>query len=140
MVKVKHAGTVALLLLIAGGATASAQMSPFPGGGGGRGVNLPPPVPDIGKQPPKKQKQDADAMPSFTGTVRVIDAKVLTIERPDANTLDFNCTKKTKYLDGSKKIKVKDVKAGDRVSVEAKRALDGSLDAVTVHVERGKSS
>jgi hypothetical protein len=129
---------VGLLLLIVIGAIAIAQVgrSPYPGQPG-RGVGLPQAVPDTGS---KKQKSPDEPLPSFPGIVRGIDAKGLTIERPDSNTMDFHCSKKTKYFDGSKKIKPSDVKPGDSVSVEAKRAIDGSLDAVSVRLDRRKSS
>jgi hypothetical protein len=128
---------VGLLLLIVVAAIAIAQVGRSYPGQPGRGVGLPSAVPDIGT---KKQKSPDEPLPSFPGTVRGIDAKGLTIERPDSNTMDFHCSKKTKYFDGSKKIKPSDVKPGDHVSVEAKRAIDGSLDAVSVHLDRQKSS
>jgi hypothetical protein len=108
---------------------------PYPRSGGRGGTSLPRTGPDIGKQKPNN-----DPLPSFGGTVRGIDSKALTIERPDANTIAFNCSKKTTYYDGSKKIKVSEIKPGDQVSVEAKRAPDGSLDAVNVRLEHQKSS
>jgi hypothetical protein len=130
------------LLFTAVHGTAFAQMTPYPGGGGrGGGVGLPPPVPELNKEPrDNKQKSPDESLPSFAGTVRGIDSKALTLERPDANTLEFNCSKKTKYYDGSKKVKASAIKPGDRVSVEAKRAPDGTLDAVNVRLERQKSS
>ncbi len=77
-------------------------------------------------------------LPSFSGMIRAIDAKMLTLERPDANTLEFHCSRKTKYYDGSKRIQRSALKPGDHVSVEASEAPDGSLDAVNVHLERPK--
>jgi hypothetical protein len=124
------------LLLVAAALPAVAQFGgrvPYPGQSG-RGVGA---VPNAGNQ---KQKSPDGPLPSFPGTVRGIDAKGLTIERPDSNTMDFHCSRKTRYFDGSKKIKPSDVKPGDHVSVEAKRDIDGSLDAVSVHLERQKSS
>ncbi len=125
---------IALLLSLASGVAAVAQMYPYPGRstyprGTGR-------VPNNGQQ----QTPDGEPLPSFDGTVRGIDPKLLTLERPDSNMLEFNCSKKTKYYDGSKKLKASAIKAGDRVVIEAKRALDGTLDAVNVRLDRQKPS
>jgi hypothetical protein len=107
----------------------------------GSGTSLPRAVPDIKQRSPSgKQNSDEGALPSFGGTIRGIDDKLLTIERPDSNTMEFHCSKKTHYFDGSRKIKAAAVKAGDTVTVDAKRALDGSLDAVNVRVEHPKAS
>ncbi len=77
--------------------------------------------------------------PNFRGTLRGIDSKSVVIEEEDAgNSLQFNCTRKTKYLDGAKKLKRSDLKPGEAVSVDARHAPDGSLDAVAVHRERRK--
>jgi hypothetical protein len=75
---------------------------------------------------------------TFAGTVRGIDAKILTIEGPESNTLLFHCSKKTKYYDGEKEIKRDLIKAGDQVSVDGRRAPDATLDAVIVHIEHPK--
>jgi len=77
-------------------------------------------------------------MPNFAGTIRGIDSKLLTLEEPGTNLLEFRCSKKTKYYDGSKKIASSGLKPGDRVAVEARRALDGTLDAVIVRFDRPK--
>jgi hypothetical protein len=76
--------------------------------------------------------QDKDLLPSFTGTRRGIDSKGLTLEEPGPNLLEFRCSKKTKYADGAKKLKSSDLKPGDSVAIDARRALDGTLDAVNV--------
>ena len=76
---------------------------------------------------------------TFTGTVHAMDGKTLVVEDADAKTLPFFCTHKTRYFDGSKKIKSSDIKPGDRVSVESKPARDGELEAVNVRREHPKS-
>ena len=76
---------------------------------------------------------------TFTGTVHDMDGKTLSVEDVDAKTLQFFCTHKTRYFDGSKKIKSSDIKTGDRVSVESKPARDGELEAVNVRREHPKS-
>lgn len=135
MPRVRRSLNLLPLLLFA--VSASAQMTPYPGRYPGRSTRVPSNT--QGKVDPSGTSKDG-ALPSFAGTVRGLDAKLLTLERPDENTLEFNCSKKTKFYDGTKKIKVTDLKPGDRVSVEAKRALDGSLDAVNVRVEHQKPS
>ena len=75
---------------------------------------------------------------TFTGTVHAMDGKTLTVEDADAKTLQFFCTHRTRYFDGSKKIKSSDIKPGDVVSVESKPAPDGELEAVNVRREHPK--
>ena len=75
---------------------------------------------------------------TFQGTVRGLDAKLLTIEGPDGNTMLFHCSRKTKYYDGPKEIKRELIKAGDRVSVEGHRAGDGTMDAVNIRMDHAK--
>jgi hypothetical protein len=82
--------------------------------------------------------QAQEPMPNFSGTIHGIDPKLLTVDVPGPNLLEFRCSKKTKYFDGSKKIASSNLKPGDRVAVEARRALDGSLDAVNVRLDRQK--
>jgi hypothetical protein len=134
MVRILSICRTALLLLLASQLAAIAQMYPYPGRTyptPGRGTNR---APNAGQQQPA-----GEPMPSFDGTVRGIDSKLLTLERPDFNTIEFNCTKKTKYFDGSKKLKASSIKAGDKILVEAKRAPDGTLDAVNIRVDHKKS-
>jgi hypothetical protein len=77
---------------------------------------------------------------SFTGTVRGVDKKTLLLEEPDGNTLQFFCSGKTRYYDGSKKIRAAGIKPGDRVSVDASRGPDGKLDAVNVRLLRPENA
>jgi hypothetical protein len=81
---------------------------------------------------------DQDLLPSFTGAIHAIDPKLITLEEPGANLLEFRCSKKTRYYDGPKRIAASNFKPGDRVSIEARRELDGSLDAVNVRRDRPK--
>jgi len=76
---------------------------------------------------------------TFTGTVRDMDGKTLTVEDADSKTLPFFCTHRTRYFDGARKIKASDIKRGDRVSVESKTARDGEMEAVNVRREHPKS-
>jgi len=86
----------------------------------------------------KSDKSVEVVMPAFPGTVRGISAKSLNVEVHDENMMLFNCSKKTVWLDGTKKIKPDAVKAGDLVIVEARKAPDGSLDAVYVRLQKPK--
>ncbi len=76
------------------------------------------------------------AMPTFLGTVKGIDGKVLSLESDDGNSMQFTCTRKTVFYDGKKRIKATDLKPGEYVSVQAKMAPDQTLDAVVVRREQ----
>jgi len=80
------------------------------------------------------------AMPDFTGVVRGVDSKILLLEQADQNTMQFYSTKKTQYFDGEKKIKVSQIKAGDRVSVEARLGPDGKPEAVNIWLQPKEAS
>jgi hypothetical protein len=75
---------------------------------------------------------------SFTGTVRDIDGKGLTLDGTDSDALHFFCTRKTRYYSGSKRISSSDIKPGSRVTVESKTARDGELEAINVRLESPK--
>jgi hypothetical protein len=88
---------------------------------------------DPRKTEPGASKQ---AMPAFVGTVADLDNKRLFLENEGSNTMEFNLTRKTEYYDGKTKIKANAIKAGDRVSIESRKAPDGKLDAVIVRLEK----
>lgn len=90
-----------------------------------------------GRRSPKADSRQ-EPLANLAGTVKLIDRKLLIVEDPDANTLEFRCSKKTSYLDRSGKLDPSAIKPGDDVSVEARRELDGSLEAVTIHLDRSK--
>jgi hypothetical protein len=73
------------------------------------------------------------------GTVRSATGKKLAIDVEGDQTLEFYYTRKTKFYDGDKKVKASSLKRGDRVSVEAQRGLDGTLNAVKVSLEHSGS-
>lgn len=132
MTSIRRFSGLGLLFALAAGLPAIGQI----GRPGGRsGTSLPPAVPGGGRQSRTQKSRSVEGpVPTFTGTIRGVDSKILTVEEAGANLLQFNCSKKTKYYDGSKKIKSATLKPGDRVAVDARRALDGSLDAVTVRL------
>ena len=76
---------------------------------------------------------------SLTGTIREITRNKLAIETVGSNVVEFNCTGKTRYFDGTKKLDRSVLKPGTRVTVEARRDLDGSVEAVNVRLERLKT-
>jgi hypothetical protein len=76
---------------------------------------------------------------TFSGLVQIVDKGSLTLQEDDSNTLRFVCSRKTHYFDGDKKIKLADVKTGDRVEVETKRFPDGELEAINVRIEHQKT-
>ncbi len=79
-----------------------------------------------------------DVLPDFKGTIAIATAKKITLTpedvKPgeDANTMDFEISRKTMIFQREKKLKPADLKAGDSVSIESKRLLDGTLEAVTI--------
>jgi hypothetical protein len=78
---------------------------------------------------------------TFSGAVQQMDGKTIALlDSTDANTLQFVCTHKTRYFDGTKRIKASDIRPGDRVSIETKRFPDGELEAINVRRERKKPS
>lgn len=88
-----------------------------------------------GRQAAGAQGNPEEAIhPNFTGTVYTFDGKTLTLEQEDSNQLDFRCSRKTKYLDGNRKIRASAIRPGMLVTVEGKQAPDASLDAVSVRV------
>jgi hypothetical protein len=116
--------TFLLLFALAAGLPAAGQMGRSRRGGA--------------QQQPGQGSASEEVLADFSGTLLGIDSKKLTLDQPDSNALDFICSKKTKYYDGSKKIKPSDLKPGDMVSVEARLGIDGALEAVNVHREHPK--
>ena len=82
--------------------------------------------------------QGPDVLVDFKGTASIVTTKKITVTPEDtkagedANTMDFEITRKTVVLSGDKKLKVTDLKPGDQLAVESKRLIDGTLEAVTV--------
>ncbi len=76
---------------------------------------------------------------SFTGTIREVTRNRLAVETTGSNVIEFDCTGKTKYFDGAKKLDRSALKPGVRVTVEARRDLDGAVEAVNVRLERLKT-
>lgn len=92
-----------------------------------------------GTQPTGSVQPGNEPPATFSGSVQNIDKGSLTLQQDDSNTLRFVCSRKTHYFDGDKKIKLADVKAGDRVTVETKRFPDGELEAINIRIEHPKT-
>lgn len=84
--------------------------------------------------PALAQKPPAGIVPTFVGMLKGQDSRILTLETHDQHTLLFHLSRKTVFLDGSKKIKSTDLKTGDHLAIEARKAPDGSLDALVVRL------
>jgi hypothetical protein len=84
--------------------------------------------------PALAQKAPAGVVPTFVGMLKGQDSKILTLETHDQHTLLFHLSRKTAFLDGSKKIKSTDLRIGDHLAIEARKAPDGSLDALIVRL------
>ena len=94
--------------------------------GGGRG-------PSRQQLPQKTDPNEADILATFSGKVFTVTKKEVAITLLDGDhELPFRIGGKTDVLDGKAKKKLADLAVGDMVDVEAKRALDGTLDAVHI--------
>jgi hypothetical protein len=76
----------------------------------------------------------------FHGTLTSLSSKTLLLTLDDSkkgeeNTMEISLSHKTVAMDGDKKIKVTDLKTGQSVDVEAKRQIDGSMEAVKIHLD-----
>jgi hypothetical protein len=115
---------IGVLLLLLAALPSPCQIA-RPGRGGSRSPRTG--VGDVSGQQP---------LATFKGTVQEIDKKALTVEEADSNTLQFVCSRKTHYYNGTKEIKASTLKPGDRVTVETKRFRDGELEAINVRLEK----
>ena len=58
---------------------------------------------------------------NFSGAVRAISKKHITIETAEGNLLDFDITGKTHVMRGKNKIQAESLKEGETVKIEAKQ-------------------
>ena len=77
-------------------------------------------------------------MPNFTGVLKVVDKKFVTLESEDGNEKKVNITKKTKFFQGEAPITLSALKEGDKVSAEVTLAPDRTFDAVNIRREAAK--
>ncbi len=83
-----------------------------------------------------KEQLPPQPLATFHGTVAGMEKRVLLVKDGEGNTLQFEYSRKTRCYDGSKEIKVSELREGDPVEVEARRTLDGRVEAVTVRRAR----
>ena len=75
-----------------------------------------------------------EPLATFRGIVQGAGPKLLAV-KTEADTLDFECSKKTTYRHNGKKVNASVVKPGDPVAVEAKHTIDGKVMAVNVIID-----
>ena len=68
----------------------------------------------------------------FPGVLKSIDKKQILIETGSEQDLTFRRTKHTRFFDGEKEAKESAAPIGEGVVIEARRAMNGDLDAVHV--------
>jgi hypothetical protein len=85
-----------------------------------------------GSSPAQQQDDPTKLLATFDGTLKGVGSHSLTIQEENDNTVEFLVSKKTAFYNGDTKIKASDLKPGDRLTIEARRDIDGSLDAVNV--------
>ena len=84
--------------------------------------------------------QKEEPLPTFKGAFQSAADSKLYLNADDENQIEFWITRKTVILDGTKKIKVSDLKQGTRLTVEAKRVVGSRMDAVIVRVDAVKQN
>jgi hypothetical protein len=57
----------------------------------------------------------------FSGTVHGVSSKLITIENPDGNLVDFEVNRKTRAMRGKKQISISGLATGDSVTIEVKQ-------------------
>jgi len=136
-----------LLVLVAAQTISFAQIDrspvPFPGGGSGGpwgGSRLPFPVPGRGGQGPARRTSPDEATTRATGKIEKIDEKSIVIQAEDGRTIQFQRSKDTRFYRESKEIPASELKAGDRVTVEATEDQRGRLYARSVSLEPPESA
>jgi hypothetical protein len=79
-----------------------------------------------------------EPLATIHGAVQSSTPKKLVVETGDSNTLEFFCTRKTRYFEGKKKITSADLAKDDLVRVESRTNLLGEAEAVNVYREAAK--
>jgi hypothetical protein len=82
--------------------------------------------------------QKAGDLPTatFHGVIESVDHKKIVVDQ-EGNSMDFYITRKTRVFDGEKEIKASELKRGQQIQIEAIPHLDGTVDAVTVRLQKG---
>jgi len=80
-------------------------------------------------------QEPAIPLATFSGTVHGVSSKLITIENPDGNLVDFEINRKTRVMRGKKQISISQLATGDSVTIEVRQErarLKQILTAVTV--------
>ena len=133
----KHRSGIVLALVVLFAYAASAQRSSQPQPQSQRGARS--------TQKANGTVTGPDVTISFHGSLVLNTSKKISVadaesDKDDPNVIDFFLSKKIEVLDGDKKLKTSDLKVGTPVVVDARRLLDGSMEAVTVHVDHGNNT
>jgi hypothetical protein len=75
---------------------------------------------------------------TFSGTVHGVSSKLITIENPDGNLVDFEVNRKTRVMRGKKQISISGLATGDSVTIEVRQErarFKQILTAVTITVQ-----
>jgi hypothetical protein len=82
--------------------------------------------------PNKGVPDGATPLVNISGVLRSINKKDIVIDTGNDQILTFKRTKKTRFLKGASEIKPDDFPDAAQVTIEANRAMNGDLDAITV--------
>ncbi|MEN6606334.1 MAG: hypothetical protein ABFD60_03740 [Bryobacteraceae bacterium] len=130
-----------LYLLIAAVALLHAQVNPYPGGYPGSYPGQYPtgsgiPIPTRGKQGTSKGSDSKQATPTFEGTLKRLDEKIIIVDLDDYRSLEFRRSGKTKFFVDGKEVAKPEFNRGDRVTIEATQDVEGYLTAVNVRLQK----
>ena len=90
-------------------------------------------MPGRGGQGPAGRTSPGEATTRATGKIEKIDEKSIVIQAEDGRTIQFQRSKDTRFYKESKEIPASELKAGDRVTVEATEDQRGRLYARSVY-------
>ena len=109
----------------------------YPGGGG-----IPRPrLPRRGKKTNDGTKDDEQKLDTYSGTVRKVTEKAITIEAKDTRILEIAYSDATKFFEKAAEIKPAVIHPGDALTVDAKQDDQGYITAVKVTLDkRGEES
>lgn len=88
----------------------------------------------------KAPDHEQEAVATVEGVFRGIVHKKILLDDENSNEMEFYVTKKTKWFAGDQELKASQVKSGDRLRIETEPRLDGTMDALNIHVLRDASA
>ncbi len=139
--RISNFGVRQLYLLIAAAGLLHAQVDPYPGGYPGSYPSQYPtgsgiPIPTRGKHGTSKGSGSRQPTPTFEGTLKRLDQKIIIVDLDDYRSLEFRRTGKTKFFADGKETAKPDFNRGDRVLIEATQDVEGYLTAVNVRLQK----